>query len=255
MSLKFSPGNHQYRMDGKHVPSVTGLIKGGIPSPALMYWSARTVAEFVADNPSDVEQLRSMGRAPMVAALKEAPWQKRDEAALKGTDIHALGERLVHGEAIDVRTDYLPYVQGYADFLDRFGLAPILTECSVGNREHWYAGRFDLIADLLGDRWLLDVKTGSGIYAEAAIQTDAYRNGEFYTTDDAPDVELPLPEGITRLGALHVTDGGTTLIPLRSDGEPFRDFLHAAYLAKREKQRKSYVLDPIHEPTLVGDAA
>jgi hypothetical protein len=28
----------------------------------------------------------------MVAALKEIPWQKRDEAAIRGTDVHALAE-------------------------------------------------------------------------------------------------------------------------------------------------------------------
>ncbi len=255
MSLTFSPKTHRYRLDGLEVPSVTGLIKGGIPSPSLMYWSARTVAEYVADNPSDVEQLRSMGRSPMVAALKSVPWEKRDAAALKGTDIHSLAERVVSGEDVDVPAEYLPHVQGYTDFLDRFGVRPVLTECSVAHRGHWYAGRFDLIADIGPDRWMLDAKTGSGIYPEAAVQTDAYRNAEFYVTDDAPDVEYPMPEGITRLGALHITDAGTTLIPLRSDGEPFRDFLHAAYIAKRDKQRKGYVLAPITEPLHEGTAA
>jgi len=255
VTLTFSPKSHRYRLDGLDVPSVTGLIKGGIPAPALVSWAARTVAEYVADNPSDVEQLRAMGREPMVAALKSVPNAKRDAAALKGTDIHALAERFASGEDPDVPAEYLPHVQGYADFLDRFDVRPVLTECSVAHRKHWYAGRFDLVADIGLDRWMLDAKTGSGIYAEAAIQTDAYRNAEFYVTDDDPDTEHPMPEGITRLGALHITEAGTTLIPLRSDGEPFRDFLHAAYIAKRDKQRKGYVLAPITEPFNEGTAA
>lgn len=252
MTLTFSESTHRYRMDGKSVPSVTGLIKGGIPAPALVNWAARTVAEYVADNPSDVEQLRAMGRAPMVAALKEVPRQKRDAAALKGTDIHKIAERIIHGDDVEVPADYVAHVQGYVDWLDRFAVEPVLTECSVGNRVHWYAGRFDLIADLGGDRWLLDAKTGSGIYSEAAIQTDAYRNAEFYVTDDEPDVELALPDGITRLGAVHITESGSTLVPLQSDGEPFRDFLHAAYISKRDKQRKGYVLAPMLEPAAVA---
>lgn len=248
MSLTFSAKTHQYRLDGLHVPSVTGLIKGGIPSPALMYWSAKQVAEYVADNPSDVEQLRAMGRGPMVAALKAVPWAARDAAALKGTEIHALAEAVASGAEVDVPAEYVPHVTGYVDFLDRFDVRPVLAECSIGNRTHWYAGRFDLIADIGPDRWLLDAKTGSGIYPEAAVQADAYRNAEFYVTDDDPATEHPIPEGITRLGAVHITDTGTTLIPLRSDGEPFRDFLHAAYITKRDKQRKDYVLAPITEP-------
>ena len=63
-----------------------------------------------------------------------------------------------------------------------------------------------------------------------------------------------MPEGITRLGALHITDAGTTLIPLRSDGggRPFRDFLHAAYIAKRDKQRRG-LCPGAHHRTLHGD--
>ena len=247
MSLKFSPGNHQYRLDGKHVPSVTGLIKGGLPAPGLVYWSARTVAEFVADNPSDVEQLRAMGRAPMVAALKEVPWQKRDEAALSGTDVHALAERVVHGEPVDVPAEYVDHVQGYARWLDEFDVTPILTERSAASRKHWYAGRFDLIAEIAGVVWLLDAKTGR-VHSDAAVQLDAYRNCEFYVDDDDPDTEHPMPEGIERLGVIHVTTGGTVLHPMQSDGEPFRDFLHIAFLAKRAKQREKYLLDAITEP-------
>lgn len=256
MSLKFSPGNHRYWLDKKPVTSVTAAIKGGIPNKALMYWSARTVAEYVARNPSDVEQLRNLGEAPMIAALKEIPWQKRDEAALKGTDIHAVADRIVNGEQVDVPADYAGHVQHYADFLDTFGVVPVLTERSCANRKHWYAGRFDLIADIGQERWMLDVKTGSGVYSDAALQIDAYRNAEFYVDEDDPDTEHPMPEGITRIGVLHVTADGTSLYPMRSDGEPYTDFLHALFLTKRAKQRDdTYRLDPITDPTELETAA
>lgn len=247
MSLKFSPGNHQYRMDGKRVPGVTTLIGNGLANKALMYWSARTVAEYVTDNPASVEQLRQMGRAPMVSALKDVPWQNRDEAAVRGTDVHAIAEQVVHGLEVDVPEHLTAHVQGYVDFLDAFGVVPVLTERSVGNRKHWYAGRFDLIADMAGWRWMLDVKTSRGVYGSTALQVDAYRNAEFYVDDDDPDTEHPLPEGIERLGVLHVTESGTELRPLDSGGQPFKDFLHAAWLAKRKDAIDSYISDPITE--------
>ena len=50
MTIKFSEKAHRYWLDGKHIPGVTTLIKGGIPAPALTYWAARTVAEWVADH-------------------------------------------------------------------------------------------------------------------------------------------------------------------------------------------------------------
>lgn len=248
MTLKFTAGNHQYRMDGKPVKGVTTLIKGGMANEGLKYWSAKTVAEYVADNEDAVTQLRAMGRAPMVAALKEVPWQERDEKAARGTEVHALGERVVAGEDVDVPAHLVPFVQGYASWLDRFGVVPVLAEKSCGNREHWYAGRPDLVADIGGVRWMLDLKTASRIYPDVAIQLDAYRNMEFWVTDDDPDAEYPMPEGIERLGALHVTADGTTLYPMESDGHPFRTFLHCAWITRNDKRIKSYLLDPITDP-------
>lgn len=255
MTLKFAEKSHRYWLDGKPIPGVTTLIGKGLPKDGLMYWSARTVAEYVADNEDAVATLRDMGRGPMVSALKGIPWEKRDQAAIRGTDVHALAEQIVHGAEVDVPAHLVDHVTGYARWLDDFGVEPILTERSCANRTHWYAGRFDLIADLLGARWLLDVKTSSNVYGDTAIQTDAYRNAEFYVEADDPDTEIPMPEGIERLGVIHVTDAGTTLYPLESDGSAFRTFLHVAYVAKRRKSIDAYLLDPITEPLTDGDPA
>lgn len=241
MTLKFTPASHRYWLDKKPCPGVTTLIKGGVPMPALPYWSAKCVAEYVADNPAQIAQLREMGRGPMVAALKETPWQARDTAAVRGTDVHALAEKLVHGVAVDVPAELEDYVSGYVRWLDTWQPVPILTERSVGNRQHWYAGRFDLIADIADVRWLLDVKTAKAVYGDNALQTDAYRHAEFYVDDDDPDTEHPMPEGIERLGVLHVRPDGTDLVELDSSGEPFKDFLHAAFTAKRKANREGYV--------------
>ena len=253
MTLKFTPKTHRYYMDGKPVPGVTSLLKDGLPKPALVYWSAKSVAEYVADNEDAVESLRGMGREPMVAALKGVPWEARDRSAAKGTDIHALAERVVHGEDVEVPADLLDPVQGYVDFLDRFDVRPVLTERSCGNRTLWYAGRFDLIADISGVRWLLDVKTGKDIYADAALQLDAYRHAEFYVDDDDPDTEHPMPE-IERIGGLHVTDMGTTLIPMRNDGHPFKVFTHVAWVAKQKKTIDDFKQTPITEITQLETA-
>lgn len=251
MTLKFSPKAHRYWLDGKSIPGVTSLLKGGIPAPQLIYWAARTVAEFVADNDAAVEQMRTMGRGPMVAALKETPWQARDEAGARGTEIHALGERIVHGEQVDVPAHLTGYLDGYVRFLDEWQLEPVLTEVSVANRKHWYAGRLDLIADIRGTRWLLDLKSAKGIYSDNALQCDAYRNAEFYVADGDPDTELALPEGIERIGAIHIRDEVSELVPLESNGQPFKDFLHASWLAKRKDLRDTYVGEPL-QPSLVS---
>ena len=51
MSLKFSTGNHSYHLDKKACPGVTSLLGKGLPKPAIPYWAAKCVAEYVADYP------------------------------------------------------------------------------------------------------------------------------------------------------------------------------------------------------------
>lgn len=253
MAIKFSEKAHRYWLDGKPIPGVTTLIKGGIPSPQLTYWAARTVSEWVADHEDEVQQLRGMGRNAMVAALKETPWTARDQAGVRGTDVHALAEELVQGREVAVPEHLAGYVEGYVRWLDLWQPEPVLVEKMIAHRKHWYAGRFDLIADIRGTRWLLDVKTASGVYGDNALQCDAYRNAEFWQDDEGN--EQPMPEGIERLGVIHVQPSGSLLVPLESNGEPFRDFLHAAWIARRDKQRKTYVGEPIATPDQTAEDA
>jgi hypothetical protein len=237
MSLVFYEKSHRYKLDGKWVPGVTTLLKKGLPKPALVYWSARSVAEFVADNEATVEQLRSMGRGPMVQALKEVPWQKRDEAAARGTEVHELGERVSHGEEVEVPEHIAGHVQGYIDWLDRENPEVLATECAVGSRKWQYAGTFDLIARFRGATWLLDIKTASGVYGDNALQLAAYANAEFMQVDGD---EVPLPT-IDRLGVLHVTESGTRLLPVTDPAAAWKDFLHVAWTGKAEDRIKSYI--------------
>lgn len=243
MSLVFYPKSHRYKLDGAWVPGVTTLIGKGLPKPALPYWAARTVAEWVADNPDLTEELKRMGgRGPAIAYLKELPWQKRDEAAIRGTDVHALAEQIVHGAEVDVPEHLAGHVQGYVDWLDQSGLKALLTERPVASRQWRYAGTFDLIADLDGSVWLLDVKTSSGVYGSTALQLTAYGNAEFYLDEDGN--EQPMPH-IDRYGVLHVTEYGTTLhyVSAADNEQAWRDFLHVAHVGRREKQINEYLTE------------
>ena len=250
MSLKYSDKAHRYWLDGKPVPGVTTILGKGVPKPALPYWAAKCVAEYVADNPGSVEALRAAGRDPMVAALKSQPWVERDEAAVRGTDVHALAEIVVHGGEAEVPEHLLARVEGYVAWLDEFDVRPILAEKSVASRAHRYAGRFDFIGTIgaLGrDVWLLDWKTSKGVYGETALQTAAYALAEFYVEDGAPDVEIPLPR-IDRIGVVHVTENGSTLHDLGTPAEAFPHFLAAKAVADGLAFRESIVSAPVILP-------
>lgn len=243
MSLVFYQKSHRYRLDGSWVPGVTTLIKKGLPKPAMPYWSAKMVAEWVADNPDLTEELKRLGgRGPAVAFLKELPWQKRDDAAIRGTDVHALAERLAHGEEVEVPEHLAGHVQGYVDWLDANQPEVLLTERPVASRQWRYAGTFDLVAKLDGVTWLLDVKTSSGVYGSTALQLTAYGNAEFYLAEDG--TEQPLP-AIERYGVLHVTEYGTTLhyLPASSNEAAWRDFLHVQFVGRHAKDIDTYLIE------------
>lgn len=230
MTLKFSAKAHRYWLDGKPIPGVTTLLGKGLPKPALPYWAAKSVAEFVVDEPEQVEQLRSLGRGPAVAALKAIPWQARDEAAVRGTDVHSLAEHLVHGREVDVPDHLMAHVEGYTRWLDAFDVQPVLTERPVANRSLWYAGTFDAVVVIGGVRWLLDWKTSKGVYGSTALQVAAYEGAEFYIDDDGAEQSMPQ---VDRLGVVHITDAGTFLRPVKDKEAAWKDWRHVAWVANR----------------------
>lgn len=245
MSLKFNDRAHKYWLDGKPVPGVTTLLGKGLPKPAIPYWAAKCVAEYVVDNADGVDSLRTMGRESAIAALKQVPWTKRDEAAVRGTDVHALAEQIVHGAEVDVPEHLVGHVEGYARFVDAFGLEPIVTEVPLANRAHWYAGKPDAIVRMGGEIWLLDWKTSSGVYGETALQTAAYARADFYAP--TPDDEIPMPH-IDRIGVVHVTADGSQLYPLGDIDAAFKVFTHVAWVASKTEWIKGLIGEPMPEP-------
>lgn len=240
-------GRHQYRLDGDWVPGVTTIIRGGVPAPALVWWAGETVAKYVAANLDEVNRkLQIEGADELIGYLARVPGKVRDQAGIKGTAVHKLAEHLVHGEDVEPATaELLTYAQHYARFLDRFRVEPELTEAMVANRSSWYAGKFDLLARIGSETWLLDVKTARGVYGEVSLQCAAYARAEFYLATD-PDlpvpVEVPMPH-IDRIGVIHCTAEGADLHDLGSITEAFEEFGAAKAIYLTERRRKN-LIDP-----------
>lgn len=273
MSLVFYPKSHRYKLDGEWVPGVTTLINKGLPKPALVKWAPKFVAQIVEEwRTGEWDESRDELHADLARAIRQGrfpEWLARTPDAYKtekgaaGSEIHDIAERIIHGQDVDVPDRVLPYVQGYVEFLDRWDVRPIITEQSVGSREHRYAGRIDCIATVgaLGGMTLgLDWKTSNNVYGSTALQIAAYVRADFTVTDDDPDTERPIPE-VEGTAVAHITAEGTNLHWLGRDTqevhEAFSDFLAVARVAARvpridgtwdRKLRKatgSYLSDPI----------
>ena len=222
--LRFYPSAHRYKLDGAWVPGVTTIL-GVLDKPAIPKWAAGQVAEYVADNPDGIEHLRNMGRGPMVDALKRLPWERRDQAGVRGTDVHDIAERIVNGAEVDVPEHLVGHVESCLAFMDDWQIRPVLVEAVVGSRAHQYAGKLDLVADhARGPRAIFDYKTtASGIYKETAFQNAAYAFAEFHgeNGDEKPMADV----GIEASFGVHVRADGYDVYPLAYGADVHDEFL------------------------------
>jgi hypothetical protein len=235
----------------------TTLIGGGIPKPNLIYWAGKTVAEYVKENPLDVDLLRERDGVDgfdMVKELASVPNKVRDAAGERGSEVHDIAEKLLHGEQVDVPDDLAPCVDGYLRLIDEWEITPVLTETSVGNRKDWYVGRLDSIVRIgkLGNCLvLLDWKTSRGVYGETGLQTAGYARAEFYVTDEDPNTEIPLPQ-VDRTMVCHITPDGSYLYDLAKNpaeiDRHYELFIAAAFTAKTAKERDAIITEPLALP-------
>lgn len=197
--LKFSPGGHKYYLtppDGgkpEHIPSVTQLLNL-LGKPALVRWAARVAADFAINEWDALAALPLSERHQAILGSADAA---RNRAAVKGTEIHALAEQLLHGEPVEAAPDVLPKVQAVARFIEGSGLHIVASENRVYSDAYddlglcAYAGTLDVLAK--HPRYgilLVDWKTGSGPWPEMALQLGAYANAETIV-DGEYDLMMP----------------------------------------------------------------
>lgn len=241
----FGRPTHWYvRTDTKEkVPGVTGLLKDGKPSPALVGWGIKSVAEYAINNWDD---LSVMPVAERLKTLKGSPYAERDAAANRGTEVHALAERLVRGEPVEVPDELAGHVEGYAAWLDRFDPEPILTERVCWNLKFGWAGTFDAILRFRDGRVLLcDIKTSRGVYGDVAYQLEMYAACTHYLGDDGGAVPMPAVDG---LAVLHVRADGTDMYEIRGDRDRIlKEARYIAAVARAVKGCADYIGEPTEE--------
>lgn len=226
---------HKYELDGKEVKGVTTLLGGGMPKPALPYWAAKMVAEYVADNFNNLDTFLSRDREAAIKHMKMVPWTERDKAAARGTDVHAIAETIIHGGSSEVNAEIVDYVNGYVSWLDAWEVVPVLTEKTIANRTHWYAGTFDAILTFksgpyAGKTYMCDWKTSKAVYGEMAMQLVAYAKAEFYLDEEGK--EQPMPE-VDGLAIVHITPNGTTFHEVTDPAYAWESFLAVIDVSKR----------------------
>jgi hypothetical protein len=219
------PNYHRYKIDGKWAIGVTTALKG-IPKDALKVWAAKVVATHVVENINDVKRmLDSGGSGPTLNFLKELPNQRRNDAAVRGTDVHALAEKYIRGEKIEYPGHLAPYAEAYAAYIEDFNPTTLHEELVVASRTHGYAGTLDSIQDIPGvGRCLVDYKTSNYVFGEHVLQCAAYRYADVYIDSDGNEHPM-IP--VDKVFILHIKPHDYELIPVEADEGALRKYLAA----------------------------
>lgn len=225
-----------YVLDGKSVMSVTAILKEGWAKPALTKWAAGRCAAYARDNWHELASQLADGTLTLDHVhdlIAGAPWKALQEAAARGTAVHALARKLTNDEEVDFDDAIIGQVQACVRFLNEWQPRNERTEVSVFSRRFKYAGTFDLLCDIpsLGTA-LLDYKTNlKGPYGETGLQLAGYGNADFMLIDQ---VEVPMPK-IDFYGSIWLqSDGHYDLYPYAVTDDIFTLFRYLHWcVAKR----------------------
>lgn len=137
MSFEFDPATHSYRLDGVLIPGIS----------------------FVLENTGFIDKT----------------WYKPEHAE-RGHAVHAAAQFLIEGNLdwSTVHPDILPRVKGFEKFLGDYKPKLLLAEKPLYSTVHRFAGTPDLVLQMGGGIFVVDVKSGKSGLA-ACLQTAAQK--------------------------------------------------------------------------------
>ena len=150
------PDSRYYRRNGKYYPSVTYVLSYYPKGKFFENW------------------LKQVGFASEHIVKK---------AAEEGTQVHELSELYLNGEELKFlddrgRPQYNPDVWQmflrFVEFWEEFKPTLIETEVHIFSDELQVAGTCDLIVEINGELWLLDLKTSNQLQTTYELQTAVY---------------------------------------------------------------------------------
>lgn len=221
---------HLYYFDGRGPwPGVTTVTRV-LDAPALTRWKMEQVAAAAVETAERLIEDREAGKAD--AAVRHLTTLSTS-AMDRGSRIHASIEAILRREQRAVDPRDAAAVEGARAWLNdtarSSGLRPLLVEAFLLNESVGYGGTVDLVAEIGGEVWLLDWKTGKSVadpkgvvYRDHRLQLSAYANAEFEGRP-GDSTRHPLP-AVERFGIVHVTDGGTRLYPVDVDAADWTAF-------------------------------
>ncbi len=175
----FDPIEHVYTLDGKRMYGVTTVLRV-INKPALVPWSAKCVTDYIEQYAQSIGDIYQVSK-PLLKEAKVAHQKKKEDAGVKGTDVHAQIENIIN-EAIKDSNGYIAkeykdsdsQVTKFVEWALHKNVKFLASEQRLYSETLWCAGTADFICEIDGKLYIGDVKTSSGIYPEYFLQASAY---------------------------------------------------------------------------------
>jgi hypothetical protein len=148
--------NRFYTRNGEYYPSVTNIL------------------QFFPKNKYFEDWLKDVGHNATFIAKK---------AADEGTQVHEAIEKYVTGEKIvwldeegysNYSLDIWKMILKFHDFWTSHTPSLIESEIHLFSDEFKYAGTCDLILEINGEKWLIDIKTSNSLHTSQELQLAAY---------------------------------------------------------------------------------
>jgi hypothetical protein len=203
-------GLRTYRWQGRDLPSVTSLRRMAGLSFGLHQWAIGRVVEHAITHWSDISERLSRGTTVDVQLvrkeLRAAATAERDRAASLGTAVH---DAAAMGRTLDeVPEEVAPRLRQLLAWKAASRAEVVASEFQVFSPTYGYAGSCDALVRFAdGSLWIVDYKTGKGIYAEHALQLMAYTMADVVGADDVVDERLTgLLHQVTGMAVLHLSD-------------------------------------------------
>lgn len=236
-----------YVWEGKRYWSVTTITQV-VPKPWMGPWKARLTAQYAVEHLEFLQNMvAEVGIDRTVDWLKREADRYRDDAALKGSRIHEAAEATALDLPRDPWTELeQPYMEGWQNWVDDWGVSFVAIEAPVFSKQHWYAGCLDAIVTLdkgKGPTVLVDYKTGKSVYAETGLQLAAYRHSEtFIGLPDGDEDPTPPVDAAAVVRLDPSVPRGYEFTPLRTDQDIFDMFLYVRELFRWQEETSKTIV-------------
>lgn len=191
--FRFDLENHLYflEVDGVEKP-LTGVttVLSVIAKPTLISWAANMACDYIKNSPvwrtdDDTGNLL-IGNKDLETILAEARLahrRKKEEAGMKGTDVHTIIENYIK-EAIKDEEGYIPIlgddekneqVRNFVKWAIRNNVKFLESEKRLYSEKYWIAGTCDFTCEINGKKYVGDAKTGNVFDRIPFFQVSAYR--------------------------------------------------------------------------------